>query len=354
MSPAGERERVRLRDVARATNVSVKTVSRVVNEEPSVAVHTRARIEAALQARGYVPDGIARGLRRRRTEAVGVLIADIRNSFYAELVRAIEDRLHPAGLHLLLGNSEEEPARQAECLQLFERQRVDGLVVVAAAGGEDRLSALARRIPTVLVDRPVPGTLADTVLVDNLAAGEWLVSHLVDHHRLRTVVALGGDPEVPTSRDRLEAYHRVLTRAGLEPRVSLGHLTLEQAHRGALILLRGQSPPVGLYAINNRLLLGAVWAARDLGLRIPEDLAVVGVDRVAEAPAAGVIATCAAQPVAGLGRRSAELLLGRMADPTRAPRTVVLACQPDLGTSCGCDPAACASPGWADPGPRSS
>ncbi|EQD48854.1 transcriptional regulator, LacI family, partial [mine drainage metagenome] len=160
----------------------------------------------------------------------------------------------------------------------------------------------------------------------NAAAGTWLVSHLAGDHRLRTVVALGGDPHVHTTRARLDAYHLVLAAAGLEPRVSLGHLTMEQAHRGALELLRGVRPPVGLYAVNNRLFLGAVWAARDLGLRVPEDLAMVCVDRVGDAPAAGVSPTCAAQPVAQLGWHCAELLLRRLADPAREPETVVLAC----------------------------
>jgi LacI family transcriptional regulator len=332
-------------DVARVAGVSMSTVSHVINQTRPVEDATRARVLSAIEETGYQRDGVARALRRSRTDSVGLVVSDTGQRVFAEMVRGIEHEARRAGFTLLLANSAEDHERERASIQALHERRVDGLLVAQVAGSDhslvDRMRAL--RTPLVLIDRlTVPDV--DQVGVENREAMRQLTSHLVERGHTR-IAYVAGDMANPVLDERRDGFLDALgTERRSDVRVIEGTSGLNDTADAVAALFDRRPRPTAIIGAGMLLGLGALSAIRRAGLRIPDDVAYAIFDEPPYAELFPPRLTSAIQPAFTIGREAMRLLLRRIAQPDAATRTVRL--KPALvhGESCGCRPGTPA--GW--------
>lgn len=335
ISGAGQVARVAgIKDVARRAGVSVGTVSNVINRPEAVLPETRARVLAAIEELGYVRSESARQLRAGRSRIMALLVLDMGNPFFVDVARGAERAARAAGLGVMVCNSDQSPAEEAEYLGLFAEQRVCGVLVTPADATGRNLEAFSRhRIPFVLVDRVAPGAGTCAVSVDDVRGGALAVGHLVSAGH-RSVAYVSGPGDLHQIRDRREGALSALADAGLPPEalVEIPSDRLDvAAGRDAGARLLGLVPrPTAVFCANDLLALGVLQALYAAGVGVPHDIAIVGYDDIEFASAAAVPLTSVRQPAVVMGRMAAELLLEESDDEdgSHEHRSVVL--QPEL------------------------
>jgi LacI family transcriptional regulator len=314
-----------MRDVAALASVSLKTVSRVVNQESGVSPELVRRVLDAVALLGYRHNLTASSLRRtdQKTATIGLLLDDSSNPFSSELLRAIEDVAWERGTLALAGSSDEDPDRQRELLHALVSRRVDGLIAVPASGNQGSL--LRERLlgrPMVLVDRPAPE--ADSVTVDNRAGAARALRHLVAHGH-RRVAFLGDLQSLWTATERHAGYVEGLAVEGitLDPRLVVMDVRgVDAAERAVSTLLSSAEPPTALLTGQNLITIGAIHALQQLGLQ--HRVAVVGFDDFPLADLLDPRVSVVAQDPTAVGRTAAELLFGRLDGDSRPPQHVVV------------------------------
>jgi LacI family transcriptional regulator len=309
-------------DVARLAGVSIKTVSRVVNDEPGVHPDTAERVLAAIEQLGFRRNLGARNLRRgMSTGTIGLVLEDVGNPFYSVLTRAVEEVARQFGRQVLTGSSAEDPARERELALEFCSRRVDGLIVVPAGMQHGYLVPEMRAgTPVVFVDRPAGDVVADTVLVDNLGGTAAMVGHLAEHGHSR-LAFLGDAPDIFTASERLRGFREGCARFGIrydENLVVMGPHT-----DGGVAASVGRLLSAGATALitgNNRI---TIMVLRALST-VPHRPAVAGFDDFELADLLDPPVTVLAHDIAAMGRAAAELLFARMEGDTSPPRRIVL------------------------------
>ncbi|HEY0215134.1 MAG TPA: LacI family DNA-binding transcriptional regulator [Cellulomonas sp.] len=298
--------------MAAAAGVSVGTVSNVLNRPHQVSEATRERVETAIADLGFVRNESARQLRSGASRAVGMIVIDSGNPFFADVTRGAEDRVHEAGGVVLVGSSAGQTDRERQYLELFEQQRVRGLLVTPTTDDPTGLEVFRRlRIPVVLVDRVPEGLGFSSVSVDDVEGGRLVGSHLVErgHRRLCFV---GGPDRLRQIQERSTGF-RAAVAAVPEVRVrtiTTGDLTLNAGRAAAdqIAALPAQERPEAVFAANDLLAIGLLQGLLAHGLRVPTDVALVGYDDIDFAAAAAVPLSSVRQPREELGRRAAEIL----------------------------------------------
>lgn len=305
---------VGVKDVAAAAGVSVGTVSNVLNQPERVSAKTVERVQRVIQELGFVRNDAARQLRAGRSRSIGLVVPDIGNPFFAEVVRGAEDRAADAGMTVLLGNSDERDERQLAHLELFQEQRVNGVLLTPAT---DDLTAVHRfaagGMPVVLVDREVEEGVLPSVSVDDVEGGRLAAEHLLSSGR-RRLAFVGGPQSVQQVADRLRGV-RLAVAAHPDA-------TLEVFEQSALTVLQGRaageaiaarpadSRPDAVFAANDLLAVGLLQAfSFGSGIRVPEDIAMVGYDDIDFASATVVPLSSVRQPARLLGWTGVDLLL---------------------------------------------
>lgn len=300
-----------MKDVAARAGVGLKTVSRVVNEEPGVTPDTAARVQSAIDALGFRRNDSARLLRTRRTASVGLVLEDLADPFYGALSRAVEDVARAHGALLFTGSSAENPRREQELVLAFCARRVDGLVVVPAGDDHRYLTPeIDAGVATVFVDRPAGRIDADVVLTGNAGGTRAGIAHLIAHGH-RRIGFIGDQPGIHTAGERLRGYREAMADAGLPIRpewYAMGPTTPERVRAALATMLEGPEPVTALFAGNNRV---TVTAVRVLSGR-PRPVALVGFDDFELADLLDPPVTVVAQDPAGLGRSAAQLLFRRL------------------------------------------
>jgi LacI family transcriptional regulator len=305
------------RDIAREIGLSQSTVSRALRGDPRVAPETRARVKAAAERLGYLPDAAARVLSSGRTRTVGVVVADILNPFYPEIVEVLHGELLHEGYATVLLN---EPLGPDLAGQLRGRT-VDGLIVVAATLGATFVEQLpALGIPLVLLNRYVDGAEVDRVLSDNVAGGALAVEHLLElgHRRIGLIA---GPADTSTARDREQGMRAALERRGVAFDPALrreGPFTHESGHQHCSELLGLAQPPTAIVCASDVVAFGALDAAKRLGVPVPGRLSVIGYDDIAMAGWEAFALTTVRQPLARMARRAVRVLLERLQAPAAA------------------------------------
>jgi LacI family transcriptional regulator len=308
-------------DVAALAGVGLATVSRVVNGKAGVSSETVARVQAAIDRLDYRHNVNASSLRRldRKTATIGLLLEDVSNPFMSALHRAVEDAVRARGMLVFAGSCDEDPERERELISALRARRVDGLVVVPAAGDHSYLlPELRHGTALVFVDRPARFLDADAVVSDNAGGVEAAVAHLVAHGH-RRIGYLGDVHGIATASERLRGYEDGLAaaRLPLDPRLVRMELTgIDDGERATAALLDGPDPPTAILSGQNLLTIGAVKTLR--ARRLQQLVALVGFDDFLLADLLEPGVTVVAQDPAGLGRRAAELLLARL-DGDRSP-----------------------------------
>ena len=327
-SATGAAGRPTMNDVARAAGVSLKTVSRVVNGEPAVAVATAERVNAVLKRLKFRRNDIARNLRHQgTTSSIGLVTEDLANPFYATLARAVGEVARQHGSIVLTGSSDESDEREREILTAFLGRRVDGLIVVPTGGSKAFLEPEhVAGVQLVFVDRPAIGVSADTVLIDNAAGVVTGIHHLVLHGH-RRIGYLGDVPDIYTAVERMRGYEQAVDNFSLETDPDLVRQGLHDAivaEEQALSMLGGPNPPTALFTANNLITAGALRALRRRGSGAPQ-VALVGFDDFDFADLVDPPVTVIAVDPEALGRRAAEQLFARLAGDESPPTTDVLA-----------------------------
>ena len=319
-------------DVARKAGVSTSTVSHVINETRYVSDEVKQRVHAAMKDLNYQPNVIARSLRTRETQTVGVVVSDITNPFFTSIVRAIEDEVLKQGYNIILCDTDEKPEREQVYLRLLMGRRVDGLIVAPSSGNADLLQlAIESGYPTVLLDRSIPGLDADVVLSDNEGGAFDAVSYLIGiGHRRIGIIA--GRLEVSTGADRMAGYVRAIKAHGIpvdESLIEVAQFKREIAYEKTREMLARPEPPTALFVCNNAMTAGAMAAVKAAGKKVPKDISVVGFDDSEWAALMDPPLTVVAQPIVELGTRAAQLLMRRISGGrVKTPRAIVL--KPEL------------------------
>lgn len=303
-----------VRDVAERAGVSIGTVSNVLNRPEKVSAGTAERVLRAIHELGFIRNDAARQLRAGSSRAIGLVVLDIRNPFFSELAIGAEDRARESGYSIILGNSDEKVDREGAYLDLFEEQRMQGVLISPFGDVESRLRRLRDRgTPAVLVDRSSASGGFSSVSVDDVAGGRLAAEHLIATGH-RRIVFLGGPLDIRQVQDRLAGLQHV---AQMHPEVRIEILTgaslsiLEGRRLGELVAARpADDRPDAVFAANDLMALGALQAFVMLGsLRVPDDIAIVGYDDIEFARGAVVPLTSVRQPAAQIGRTAVEMLL---------------------------------------------
>jgi DNA-binding LacI/PurR family transcriptional regulator len=312
-------------DVARAVGVSQSAVSRAFTAGGKVAKKTRQKILKVASEIGYLPNIHARSLAKRRTGMIALVMGDITNPFYPEMLETLATRLQSAGKRVMLFTvSRDEPLDRA--LPDLLQYQVDGLIIASALPGQSIPELCAKaHAPVVLLNRRVWSTPADAVCCDNLAGGRIVAEVLLDsgHQRLAFIAGL---EDASTSVERERGFgERVLARTGKQPIREQGDFTYEGASRAALRLFERPHPPDAIFAANDIMALGTLDALRmQLGLRVPEDVSVIGFDDIAAAAWPSYSLTTFRQPINRMVEETLRLLAERASAPQREPATILV------------------------------
>jgi LacI family transcriptional regulator len=314
-------------------------VSRVLSGHPHVAEGTRARVLAIIEQTGYLPNMLARGLVTRRTRTIGLIVSNITNQFYPELIEAVSVIAADQGQSIVLGNTQQIPERQRDYLRLLIERRVDGIILTSTMLDAPYVDELiGRRYPIVLVNRVTAANGGDSVTIDNEAGARAAIAHLLalGHRR---IAYLRGLPGTSTNRDRERGYTAALQSAGIpvDPELLLpGDYTPETARALAQGVASRTNRPTAVLCADDGSAFGFLDGLADAGLRVPEDCAVVGFDDVREAAYRAIGLTSIRQPVKLMAAHATERLFDRIAGGgTAEPRHVVLPAELIVRRSCG-------------------
>jgi LacI family transcriptional regulator len=306
-----------MKDVASLAGVAVGTVSNVLNHPDLVRPQTRARVEAAMEQLGFIPNASARQLRAGRGSCLGLVVLDVRNPFFTEVARGVEDYAQAEGYAVILCNSDEAEDKERRYLRVLEEQRVRGILITPVHGSAPTIKGIRDRgTPVVLLDRPGPPGHC-SVAVDDRRGGELAVAHLLalGHRRIALV---NGPLAIRQCADRRRgAYHAVI-RAGLDPAAVLTEISVpamntrcgaDAADELRALPPSGAGVPTAAFCTNDLLALGLLRRLSQLGAQVPGDMAIVGYDDIDFAADSAVPLTSVRQPKYQLGQTAAQLIL---------------------------------------------
>lgn len=322
-----------IKDVAAFAGVSVGTVSNVLNNPERVSPQTVDKVRGAINELGFVRNDAARQLRAGQSRTVGLLVLDAANPFFADLAQGAEDHAASLGLSVVVGNSAESDQREADYIDLFEEQRIRGILISPYGNVEPRLSALKKfGIQSVLVDRVSESGQFSSVSVDDVAGGGMAARHLIERGR-RRIGFVGGGLDIAQVRDRLAGAEAAVSQspgANLELFETSQCTVLEGRRVGELIAtLPAQTRPDALFAANDLVAIGVLQALISLGtLSVPDDIALIGYDDIAFAPSAMVPLTSIRQPSRLMGETALNILNAEVHNSSLSPQQVVF--QPEL------------------------
>lgn len=313
---------VTMKDVAERAGVSLPTVSRVINDSSYVNPGTRAKVLAAIEALQYVPNHMAVSLRLQRTKTLALLVPDITSSFWTSVSRGVEDEAMARGYHVFLGNTDDDPEKEARYIAGLLRRRIDGLVIAPTRRSAPLLRRLQQGMQVVIVHRNIEGIDIDTVRSDAYTSAVLLTQHLLGGGR-RRIAFIGGEIE----RGRLAGYRDALAATGhtLDPAlVRIGPLSQQMGEQLVEVLLNLDVPPDAVLIGNNRLALGALHALARVNQREPGKIAIAAFYDVAALGDYAPPMIAAIQPAYEIGQYGARRLFERLAGTAVEGRDIIL------------------------------
>lgn len=323
---------VTMTDIARDLHVSVVTVSKALRDDRKISLATRKRVLRRAKELNYQTNWIARSLATKRTYTIGLLLPDFTHPFFAEIAKTIAETVRPQGYHVIISYFEEDPEWEERETGLLLARQVDGLIIASAQlpdQFEEFERIRQRKVPYVLIDRPLPRLNASFVGVDNEMIGRLATEHLIARG-CRRIAHLRG-PEVGIAADRLAGYRYALSKHRLpqRPRYIVGGrkraFREDVGYEEMLELLRLNPIPDGVFCYNDPVAIGAMKAIREAGLDIPRDICVVGAGNVHYSDLLAVPLTTVDQGASQTGKRAAELLLEKMnSKRVSRPRKILL------------------------------
>ncbi len=303
-----------MKDIARMTGLGLATISSYFNGG-NVRQQNREKIEAAIEALHYEVNEVARGLKTNETRTIGVVIPELNNTFCAEIITGMEDILRSRGYGTLVCDCRTDAGLEKEAMDFLLHKRVDGIINMPVDTEGNNLEGF-RKLgkPILLIDRKVQGLTCDSVLVDNRRAAEDAVSLLIENGH-RNIGIINGPREVYTARERLKGYAAAHQKAGIAVQESLVHhgdYTIRGGAAGLSELVKRNPHMTAVLVTNYEMTMGAMIAVNELGLRMPEQLSVIGFDNLDFARACSPKLTIISQPTAEIGKEAAQLMLARL------------------------------------------
>lgn len=327
-----------IRDVARRAGVAPITVSRVINNSGYVSERTRRRVEKAITELNYVPNALAQGLRFNKTNVIALVLSDITNPFWTTVARGAEDAASEENYSVILCNTDEDVAKHDKYAQLLLRRQVDGFLLVPVSDAVDTIRFIQQQdVSLVILDRQMPGVSVDVVRADSEGGAYELTRYVIELGH-RRIAILSGPEIISTSTQRVAGYKRALQDAHLKvdlELVSFGSFYQDSGYERTMKLLALSRPPTAIFAGNNFIAIGMMKALYDSGLRIPEDMSVVGFDDLPPGLLVQPFLTVADQSAYEMGYRATKLLLERIANSAQpAYQEIVLPTQLIIRQSC--------------------
>lgn len=304
--------KVTIYDVAKAANVSIATVSKVINNTGNISDKTRQKVKRIMKELDYYPNMLASALMGKQTKTIGLLIPDLVNPFFSELARRIEDRGHELGYNIVICNTDYDSAKENKYLLLLKQKRVDGFIL--ASGFEDLKKVeelIKEEIPVVIVARDFPMFSVNAVAIDDFMGGYVAANHLIElGHQNMGVVAR----DLWSNRERLRGFHYALESHGLQINKNFDFIKdindhIKAGRHMTEKYLTGDNRPTAIFACNDLLAAGVIQMAKEWGLQIPEDLSVIGFDNTSIATVIDPPLTTVAQPIESMGREVMDLMV---------------------------------------------
>jgi len=300
-----------MRDVARLAGVSITTVSKVINGRAGISAEVRQRVDDSVATLDYHPNEVARGLKVNRTFTIGIVLPDVSNVFFNEILSGVETEARREGFSVLLCDSHEDPAQEQDLLTVLIRRRVDGILLASAQATLDESRLAGRRPPIVCFDRLPVGFKGKAVVVDNTLAGYDGARHLIALGH-REIAIIAGPETILTGAARVDGFRKALQEAGLplpDEYVRPGDFSMEGGYRAGLEILKVPNRPTAILVCNNRMTLGLIRALRDLDLKCPADVSVIGFDDFEWSDLFSPALTTIVQPTYKMGKLATEILL---------------------------------------------
>jgi LacI family transcriptional regulator len=301
-------------DVAKLAGVAPITVSRVINNAGYISQGTKEKVEAAIQELGYVPNTLARGLRSKRTNTLALVVADITNPYFTSMARGVEDVAGSNGYTVIYCNTDESEAKEDKYANILVQRQVDGVLLVPACGNARTVRYMdSNNISVVVLDRRISEKETNLVCSDSENGARALTELLIKLGHKKIAIITGPD-NVSTATDRVVGYRQALQNAGFSEneQVYYGAFNQQTGYESTRIAMRSSKKPTAIFAANNFILIGVVKALRELNLRVPEDVSVVGFDDFPESMLIEPFFTVAIQPAYEMGQKAAELLINRI------------------------------------------
>jgi LacI family transcriptional regulator len=303
---------VTIKDVARKAEVSVTTVSRVLNNKPDVSEDTKAKIEKIMDELGYKPNGIARGLVLNKTYSIGLIIPDISNPYFPEVAKGVENKAKEKGYSVIFCDTSNDKDEEKNAIELLKSKRVDGIILSLSINNIKELKKLENeQFPVVQIDRKVPGSNYPTVTIDNINSGFKATKYLIQLGHTK-IAHLTGDLDTKTGQDRLVGYKQALKEFNLfekEDWILEGDYSKESGFKLMKSLLEQKTRPTAVFAANDLMAIGAYETIFNYELEIPDDISLIGHDDIGVASTVRPGLTTMAQPKYELGQKAAKILI---------------------------------------------
>jgi LacI family transcriptional regulator, galactose operon repressor len=318
---------VTIKDIAKSVGVSTATVSHVINETRFVSEPLRKKVNAVIEELGYQPNRIARSLVMQKTHTIGVIISDIQNPFYTALVRGLEDATSPLGYNVMLCNTDEDADKEIGYLKALLEKRVDGIALATCfQGGEHPLISQLNQVSVITIVRKMTRLKSDAVFADNIGGAYEAIEHLVSlgHRRIGVI---SGPSGISSGRERLEGVFKAFAKHKITPNeawMRTGDFKRKSGYVLAKSILSLKDRPTALFASNNQMTLGALQAFRELGVKIPKDVSIVGLDDTDWSILLDPPLTVIYQSPYDMGNNAGKMLLQRILKKRKRFKTKVI------------------------------
>jgi LacI family transcriptional regulator, repressor for deo operon, udp, cdd, tsx, nupC, and nupG len=328
---------VKMSDVAKMANVSTATVSRVLCNPETVKEQTREKVIGAIKELNYQPNVLARHLRRNETHTILVVVPNIMNTVFSEIVGGIEQAAAKNNYKVLLRNTNRDVENEYQALDHLKQHQVDGMILLSERIDKNTLEALSREYPIVLATAYIEGLKVPAVSIDNISSSREATEHLIKLGHKR-VAHITGPMDSSITADRLRGYQQAMLHHELKIDsilVQEGDFTFESGYNLMLKFLSLNNPPTAVFSANDEMAFGAVKAIKDKGLRVPDDIAVVGFDDIKFSSIFEPALTTVVQPKFEMGKKAMELLLEQMQGVAPSQTQYVLDSKLVIRESCG-------------------
>jgi len=318
---------VTINDIAEAANVSITTVSRVLNDKPDVSPNTRKKVLEKINELGYKPNSIARGLALQKTNTLGLIIPDISNPFFPDIARGVEDMANKKGYSIIFCNTDNEQKKEKEAIELMKEKQVDGILLSLSTTNKEELKKLRNvKYPVVQIDRKIPDIDYPSITIDNYKSAYTATKHLINSGHQK-IAHITGDLGTITGSKRLEGFKSAMNEANLNIKdyyIKKGNYSKKSGYQNMLELLKNDNPPSAVFIANDLMAVGAYQAIFELDLSIPEDISIIGHDNIDVTKLVNPNLSTMAQPKYKLGHKAVQLLIKEIESNNLSNEEIIL------------------------------